>query len=445
MDVQPNGRDAQQESEKTIIAWLQQNAMSIQHIAAGNGFADLQPLKQILREVKVVGLAETTHGTREIFQLKHRLLEFLVTEMNFNTFTIEASSAACQPINDYILYGKGDRATVLTGQWYVPWDTEEVSDMLDWLRAYNQSVPDEKKVQFHGLDITRNENARNAVLDYLRQVAPGRVAATKTLFAALAKEEAKWPMQIDDNCEKTLMQLLPQLQAVIDYLTANKDSFVNASSFQAFDQTLHYTLVMKQFIMANVVDLLPPSRPKNTARSGYMAENLIWLTHQANPDTKYIVWAHNSHLRVVDAAVDEPNMGSCLRETFGQSYFVFGFEFNQGSFQTRIRLPEKLFGDLKAVTLPPSPALSLSWYLSHTQREVFMLNLHVPLANVVVEQWLATPQPIHDVSWAYDDQAQDYLEMRSIQEYDGMIFIERTMASRPTVNAMKRVVKREGL
>jgi hypothetical protein len=35
------------------------------------------------------------------------------------------------------------------------------------------------------------------VLNYLRQVAPGRVAATKTLFATLTKEEAKWPMQDD--------------------------------------------------------------------------------------------------------------------------------------------------------------------------------------------------------------------------------------------------------
>jgi erythromycin esterase len=123
MDVQSDGQNAAQEKE--VITWLQQNAIPIQHVEAGNGFSDLQPLKQVLKDVKVVGLGETTHGTREIFQMKHRLLEFLVTEMGFNTFTIEASFSACQPINDYVLYGKGDRATVLTGQWYVVWDTEE--------------------------------------------------------------------------------------------------------------------------------------------------------------------------------------------------------------------------------------------------------------------------------------------------------------------------------
>jgi erythromycin esterase len=143
--------------EQAILAWLRQNAIPLQHIAAGHGFSDLQPLKEILADARVVGLGETTHGTREFFPIKHRLLEFLVTEMAFTAFVIEASYAACQPINEYVLHGRGDRATVLTGQGYIPWDTEEFSEMLAWLRVYNQGVPDKKKVSFHAAicDATR--------------------------------------------------------------------------------------------------------------------------------------------------------------------------------------------------------------------------------------------------------------------------------------------------
>jgi erythromycin esterase len=355
---------------------------------------------------------------------------------------MEISFAACQPINEYVLYGRGDRATVLTGTGYVVWDTEEVSDLLDWLRSYNQSVPDEKKVTFSGVDIPRNDIGREAVLGYLRTVAPDWLAATETLFAALAGEEAKWLLRVDDASKQTLVHLLPQLQAVIDHLTANKERFVNASSVQEFDQTLHYARIMMQFIRANAAALLAASQDKGIDRSIAMAENLIWLTNQAKSDAKYIVWAHNGHLA---AAIKEPNMGSCLREKFGQGYFVFCFEFNQGSFQTRIPLPEKLFGDLKAITLPPAPAQSLAWYLSQINREVFLVNLRVPVANVVVEQWLATPQSIHDIGWPYDDAAQDYLEVRSVQEYDGMIFIESTTATRPTANARNTIAQRDGI
>ena len=221
MEAQANGQNTLLE-EKAIIAWLRQNSIPVQHIEAGNGFTDLQPLKRILADVKVVGLGETTHGTREFFQFKHRLLEFLVTEMAFNAFALEASYAACQPINDYVLYGRGDRATVLTGQGYVVWDTEEFSSLLDWLRAHNQSVPDERKVRFYGVDLWGNEIGRKAVLDYLGKVAPGEVAAVDSLFQVLAKEEAKWPMRIDEETKKTLRQALPQLQGLIDHLTANQ-------------------------------------------------------------------------------------------------------------------------------------------------------------------------------------------------------------------------------
>ena len=46
--------------------------------------------------------------------------------MNFTAFVLESSNAACQPINDYILDGKGNEATVLTGQGYIPWDNRRV-------------------------------------------------------------------------------------------------------------------------------------------------------------------------------------------------------------------------------------------------------------------------------------------------------------------------------
>ena len=44
--------------------------------------------------------------------------------------------------------GKGDRAEVLTGKEYMAWDTEEFSAMLEWMKSYNQTVPDEKKIRF---------------------------------------------------------------------------------------------------------------------------------------------------------------------------------------------------------------------------------------------------------------------------------------------------------
>jgi erythromycin esterase len=297
-------------------------------------------------------------------------------------------------------------------------------------------------VTFSGVDISRNEIGREAVLGYLRTVAPDWLAATETLFAALAGEEAKWLLRIDDASKQTLVQLLPQLQAVIDHLTANKDGFVRRSSLRAFDQALQYTRVMKQFIMANATDLLPPSHYTGTdGRDLCMAENLIALADQARPDAKCIIWAHNWHISVSE----EPNIGSYLRAKYGSAYFAFGFEFNQGSFQTRIVLPDKLLGDLQEVTLPPAPTASLAWYLSRINRDVSIVNLRAPVSNPVIEAWIDTPQAAHGAGWLYDAAAHDYLYPLSIRVYDGIIFLEHTTASRPTANALNTIAQRDGL
>jgi erythromycin esterase len=185
-----------QDTVQFVSTWFKQNSYPIKYIEPGNGFADLQLLKKTLRNVNVIGLGEATHGTREFFKIKHRIIEFLVTQMNFTAFVLESSYAACQPINDYILYGKGDRATVLTGQGYTPWDSEEFSDMVDWMRAYNKNVLEEKKIRFYGMDLWYNGLGRERVLAYLEKYAPEKIAFADSLFLALSSEEAGWPSLI---------------------------------------------------------------------------------------------------------------------------------------------------------------------------------------------------------------------------------------------------------
>lgn len=434
MDAQTSGQTAPPD-EQAIIAWLRQNAIPLRHIEAGHGFSDLQPLKRILADARVVGLGEATHGTREFFQIKHRLLEFLVTEMGFTAFVLEASYAACQPINEYVLHGRGDRATVLTGQGYIPWDSEEFSEMLEWLRAYNQGVPDEKKVSFHGADLWRNEIGRKAVLAYLCKVAPGEVAAADALFETLAREEAKWPRRIDEEAKQTLREALPQLQGLIEHLTANRDEFARSSSLSEFDHALHHAQVMKQWAVANSTEVPQQSR------SPFMAENLMWLMDHGRPEARYIFWAHNGHIRMGQ----DWRFGSRLREKYGAGYYAFGFEFNEGAFQTRDQISATVLGDLKAITLPPAPAGSFPWYLSRTNLGNLMLDLRAPVSDPAVERWLHAPQLVHSANWVCPDGFQFNVEVSIAQEYDGIVFVERTTATRPTANALKTAAAREGL
>lgn len=62
----------------TLGTALKGAVIPLKTVKAENGFKDLEPLKTILKDKKIVAMGEATHGTKEFFQMKHRMLEFLV-------------------------------------------------------------------------------------------------------------------------------------------------------------------------------------------------------------------------------------------------------------------------------------------------------------------------------------------------------------------------------
>ena len=146
-------------------AWLAANAIRLDTVEAGHGFADMQPLKKIVGQARIVSLGEATHGTREFFQLKHRMLEFLATEMGFNIFSIEANMPEAYRLNDYVLNGTGDPAQLIHGMYFWTWDTQEVLDMVRWMREFNKSG--KGPVQFTGFDMQTPDVAAGIVRDFV--------------------------------------------------------------------------------------------------------------------------------------------------------------------------------------------------------------------------------------------------------------------------------------
>src|SRR5215467_5452446 len=98
-----------------ILDWIRTSAIALNTVEPGQGFADLNRLGGLIGNARIVSLGEATHGTREFFQLKHRLLEYLVAELGFTVFGIEANYPECLRVNEYVLDGAGDPAAALAG------------------------------------------------------------------------------------------------------------------------------------------------------------------------------------------------------------------------------------------------------------------------------------------------------------------------------------------
>ncbi|GAA0592799.1 hypothetical protein GCM10009534_28890 [Kribbella sandramycini] len=133
--------------------WMRATAIALPNF---DGYADWEPALHrwapALGDVRVVGLGEATHGTREFFQLKALMVRYLVERAGFRVFALEAPGKPAPAVNAYIQGDAVDPVAALTGLASWPWRTEEVLALLEWMRSYNQSCPASERVRFIGVD-----------------------------------------------------------------------------------------------------------------------------------------------------------------------------------------------------------------------------------------------------------------------------------------------------
>jgi erythromycin esterase-like protein len=161
-------------SEKQL-EWIRKRAIPLKGSTPGEGYEDLLPLKNLVGHARIVALGEGTHGTSEFFRMKHRILEFLADKMGFTIFSIEANMPEAYRLNDYVLTGLGDPKALLKGMYFWTWNTQEVLDMILWMRDFNQSG--RGRIEFTGFDMQTPTVAMQIVRDFVAAHDPEAVPA----------------------------------------------------------------------------------------------------------------------------------------------------------------------------------------------------------------------------------------------------------------------------
>jgi erythromycin esterase len=409
-------------------------------VEAGSSFDDLQALKRVFRNVRFVALGEATHGTREFFQFKHRMVEFLVREMGFRIFAIEASFSACQNINDYVMGKTDDGAKALDSQGFWTWNTEEVRSMLDWMRAYNQSVRAEQRVKFAGFDIQINNPGKAKLLEYLKRVAPERSAATEA-FSQVEEGQlmnAAFGGQGDEakQARAKLMELRAQYNGLFIFLELHGAELAAKTSPTEYEQMHEYARVLVQFM-----DSYSEGSP--ALRDLYMADNIRRLVEREPVNTRVVIWAHNGHIMTDNSNATDLPFGAHLRRFFGKQYYALGFSFNQGTFQAREAQPKDPANRmLMSFTAHPAPADSIDWYLTQTGLNSFIIDFRSARRNADGAQWLASAHPMRSIGSVYAPSSENssFGATNLSRDFDGLFFIETATRARPNPS-VKNVVR----
>lgn len=171
-------------SEQPPTDWIRAHAIPLQTVEASRGFDDLQPLAKVVGDAKIVALGEATHGTREFFQLKHRLIEFLANQKGFTIFSIEANMPEAYRLNDFVLNGNGDPKQLLKGMYFWTWDTEEMLAMILWMRDFNRSG--KGRIEFTGFDMQTPNVSMDIVRGFVKDHDPSYLDPLNQTYSQVA-------------------------------------------------------------------------------------------------------------------------------------------------------------------------------------------------------------------------------------------------------------------
>ncbi|HEU4559607.1 MAG TPA: erythromycin esterase family protein [Longimicrobium sp.] len=402
-----------------VTAWLKANAIPFNTPQAGNGFADLQKVKALVGDARVVSLGEATHGTREFFEMKHRMFEFLVREMGFTVFAIESEWAEAARLNHWVQTGEGDPHKLLTGLYFWTWRTQEVMDLIQWMRAYNADPANVKKVSFVGVDMQFPTLAMDTTVAFLRRADPAMATTAEERYACLRpysnNTKGASPTPYTSAGPAAQLECAQKVRQVHDEIAANSARLAAATSPAEYAFSLQAARLVVQGEDGK-------AGRTSAGRDLFMAENAAWWLEQFGPGAKMVIWAHNGHV-----ATEQGWMGYHLRGKFGAAMRVFGFSFYQGSF-TAVNLDGGPFG---TYSFGPAPPRSYEAWFHSAGIPRFILDLRLVQGDPAAG-WLNGPLITRQVGCCHRPSIANWgirLNASLPAAYDAIIFFENTTAS----------------
>lgn len=445
--------------------WLRAHAHPLAGCEPTDDFADLEPLKERLGGARLVALGEGTHGTREFFLLKHRLIRFLVKELDFRLVAFEASWPEAEQLNEYVATGAGDPAQLLAGLHFWTWYTEEVLDLLRWLREFNTEEAGGTVVRFSGFDVQHPRRTLEGLLGYLEQVDPVYHAYMARAVAPLLRH---LPNPAASPHDPTAAK--GQMRAMVGYQhepagarsacraalsLAERRLQQRQNTYAAQSSTIAFATALLSARAAKMGEMLYADAPTFTGpriltmaklltrhlirtrlgrvddhrhRDAMMAAMVAHLMDDLGPAGKAVLWAHNGHV-----STRSRTMGAYLREQFGSELLTVGFAFGAGSFNARrARSVFDQPGPPQVHHIAEPPPNSYEAGLRSMGLPQAILDLAAPRAGESVDAWLDGPRPMRMIGALYEPTAPERFlyPARLSREYDVIAYVDFATATR---------------
>ncbi|MCP9756520.1 hypothetical protein EGI26_15250 [Lacihabitans sp. CCS-44] len=266
------------------------------------------------KNVKVIGLGEATHGTKEFFQMKQRLFQYFVKNFGHRVFAFEMDYGESLVLDEYLQTGKGDITSIMKKEMhFFVWRTTEVRDLLEWMKSYNIGKSEDQRLHIYGVDCQYFDTNARILQEKISKIDVNLGQKLQPILSPM-KSLSYIPSETD-------------LNTIASLIKSNKNEITGKSSESEYQSIEHLSDVLIQtFIYANE----PDHAKAGIIRDEYMGKNAVWLSKQTNFPMS--IWAHNFHVsNIVETFTYSRTMGYYITNALQGNYKVIGFSFLKGT------------------------------------------------------------------------------------------------------------------
>lgn len=287
-------------------------------------------------DARVVLLGEASHGTSEFYRARAQISKRLIERHGFNIVAVEADWPDAATIDRYVRYRsprEGEEAAFERFPIWM-WRNSDVDAFIRWMRGHNEGRAYQEMTGFYGLDLYNLSSSMRAVIDFLDKEDPEAAKLARQRYGCLepwAENPAAYGrhslVEGYARCEVGVVQMLKELRdGRMKCLSEECDEWLDASANARLVKNAEaYYRIMYH-----------GSAESWNLRDTHMFETLCQLLDAKGPDSKAIVWAHNSHIGNA-AFTDmgqrrgELNIGQLTKERFGDQARLIGFGTHSGT------------------------------------------------------------------------------------------------------------------
>jgi len=287
-------------------------------------------------DARIVLLGEASHGTSEFYRARASISKRLIEEHGFGIVAVEADWPDAAAIDRYVRHRprrEGEEAAFQRFPTWM-WRNTDVDAFIRWLKGHNHGRAPEAMAGFYGLDLYNLGGSMRAVIDYLDDVDPAAARLARERYGCLvpwsSDPAAYGRLAITEGyarCEAPVVQMLREL-------LGKRLEYIGEDGEEWFDAAANARLVKNAEAYYRV--MYHGAAESWNLRDTHMFETLCQLLDAKGPDSKAIVWAHNSHIgnaahTEMGQQREELNLGQLCKERFGAAARLIGLGTHTGT------------------------------------------------------------------------------------------------------------------